>query len=63
LHNRLPAILYALIAADRLLLPGLPELRVVAAFGMGFVALLAILRLALGPPTAVPPSHSPFEQE
>jgi putative membrane protein len=59
----LPAILYALIAADRLLLPGLPELRVVAAFGMGFVALLAILRLALGPPTAVPPSYSPFEQE
>ncbi len=59
----LPAILYALVAADRLLLPSLPELRVVAAFGMGFVALLAILRLALGPPTAVPPRHSPFEQE
>jgi putative membrane protein len=63
LYAGLPALLYALVAADRLLLPDSPELRVVAAFGMGFVALLAVLRLALGPPTAVPPRHSPFEQE
>jgi hypothetical protein len=37
-------------------------LRVVAAFGIGFVALLAVLRLALGPSAAVPPRHFPFEQ-
>jgi len=41
---------------------GLAELRVVAAFGIGFVALLAVLRLALGPSAAVPPRHFPFEQ-
>ena len=45
----LPALLYALVALDRLLLPDFMELRVVAAFGMGLVALLAGLRLALSP--------------
>jgi hypothetical protein len=58
----LPTLLYALVAVDRLLLPDPPELRVVAAFGIGFVALLAVLRLALGPSAAVPPRHFPFEQ-
>lgn len=47
LYGGLPTLLYALVALDRVLLPSLPELRIVAAFGMGFVALLALLRLAL----------------
>ena len=46
-YSGLPALFYAFIALDRLLLPDLVELRVVAAFGIGFVALLAVLRLAL----------------
>lgn len=50
LYGGLPALLYALLALDRVLLPSLPELRIVAAFGMGFVALLALLRLALTQP-------------
>ena len=41
----LPAILYGLVALDAILLPGLPELRIVATFGMAFVALLALLRI------------------
>jgi hypothetical protein len=61
-YSGLPALLYALVAVHRLLLPDSPELRVVAAFGIGFVALLAVLRLALGPSAAVPPRHFPFEQ-
>lgn len=46
-YTGLPAMTYGLIALDRLLLPDLAELRVVAAFGMIFVALLAAMRLAL----------------
>ena len=61
-YSGLPALLYALVAVDRLLLPDSPELRVVAAFGISFVALLAVLRLALGPSAAIPPRHFPFEQ-
>jgi putative membrane protein len=47
LYAGLPIFAYALVAADRVLLPSLPELRVVAAFGMGLVAVLALLRLSL----------------
>lgn len=47
IYAGLPALAYGLIALDRLLLPDLVELRVVAAFGMIFVALLAALRLTL----------------
>lgn len=51
----LPALAYALLALDRILLPDLPELRIVAAFGMGLVALVAVLRLGLPPLAARPP--------
>lgn len=47
LYAGLPALAYALIAVDNILIPGLPALRVVALFGMGFTALLAVMRLAL----------------
>lgn len=48
-YGGLPAIAYGLMALDRLLLPDLVELRVVAAFGMTFIAILATMRLALSP--------------
>ena len=41
----LPVFLYAAMALDRLLLPDLPELRIVAAFSMCVIALLALLRV------------------
>ena len=41
----LPVFLYAEMAVDRLLLPDLPELRIVAAFSMCVIALLASLRV------------------
>lgn len=46
----LPALAYGVIALDRLLLPDMAELRVVAAFGMTFLALLAAIRLVLPAP-------------
>lgn len=51
LYDGLPVFLYALIAIDSLLLTSFPELRIVAAFGMGFTSLLAVLRL---PPAPTP---------
>ena len=47
LYGGAPALAYALVAIDRLLIASSPELHVVAAFGICLVALLAILRLAL----------------
>ena len=44
-YAALPAFIYGLIALDRLILPDLPELRIVAAFGIAFIALLALLRI------------------
>lgn len=41
----LPVLLYGQMALDRFLLPDLPELRIVAAFGMCVIALLATLRV------------------
>jgi len=49
LYAGLPVLAYALVAADRVLIASVPELHVVAAFGMGFLAMLAILRLILSP--------------
>ena len=45
LYAGLPALAYTVLATDRLLLPDLPELRICAAFGMCFIALLAVLRI------------------
>lgn len=47
-HGGLPIIPYALVAADNVLINRVPELHVVAAFGIGLVALIALLRLLLG---------------
>ena len=44
-YTSLPILVYGLVALDRVLLPDLPELRIGAAFGMGFMALLAGLRV------------------
>jgi uncharacterized membrane protein len=46
LYSGLPVLVYALVAIDSVLLPSIPALRVVAMFGMGFIALLAVARLA-----------------
>jgi len=45
LYTGLPVFAYALVAMDHLLRPGLPELRIVAAFGICIIALLAMMRL------------------
>ncbi|MGI3901382.1 MAG: carotenoid biosynthesis protein [Janthinobacterium lividum] len=47
LFGGLPVLAYALVATDAMILPSLPELRIVAMFGMGFIGLLAILHLVL----------------
>jgi putative membrane protein len=47
LYAGLPVLAYAILALDRVLLPDMPELRINAAFGMGLVALIAVLRLTL----------------
>jgi hypothetical protein len=52
LYAGLPVLVYALVAADNILGPSLPALRVVAMFGMGFIALLAVFRLLLTKPPA-----------
>jgi putative membrane protein len=46
-YTGLPVFAYALVAFDHLLIETIPELHVVAAFGICLVALLAILRLIL----------------
>jgi uncharacterized membrane protein len=46
-YTGLPVLAYALVALDHLLIETIPELHVVAAFGICVVALLAILRLIL----------------
>jgi uncharacterized membrane protein len=52
-YGGLPVIAYGLVALDHLLVASLPELHVVAAFGIGLIALLALLRVILvrGPVT------------
>jgi uncharacterized membrane protein len=55
LYGGAPVLAYSLVALDGLLVASVPELHVVAAFGICLVALLAILRLALGrSPIALP---------
>jgi uncharacterized membrane protein len=50
-----PVWAYAIVALDQFLVVTIPELHVVAAVGMGFIALLAVLRLLLGRgPIALP---------
>jgi putative membrane protein len=50
-----PVWAYAFVALDHFLISTIPELHVVAAFGIGFIALLAVLRLLLGRgPIALP---------
>ncbi|CAB3751689.1 carotenoid biosynthesis protein [Paraburkholderia solisilvae] len=46
-YTGLPVLAYALVAFDHLLIETIPELHIVAAFGICLVALLAILRLIL----------------
>ena len=46
-YTGLPVLAYALVALDQLLVVAIPELHIVAAFGICLVALLAILRLTL----------------
>jgi len=48
-YTGLPVLAYALVAFDHLLIETIPELHIVAAFGICLVALLAILRLILVP--------------
>jgi uncharacterized membrane protein len=47
-YSGAPVWAYAIVAVDQLLVVTIPELHVVAAFGMCFIALLAVLRLLLG---------------
>lgn len=49
LYIALPAVAYALVAVDHLVSNAVPELRVVDAFGISFVALIALLRLTSMP--------------
>src|SRR5580698_2916937 len=46
-YTGLPVLAYALVALDHLLIETIPQLHIVAAFGICLVALLAILRLIL----------------
>jgi uncharacterized membrane protein len=46
-YTGLPVLAYALVAFDHLLIETIPELHIVAAFGICLVALLALLRLML----------------
>jgi hypothetical protein len=41
----MPVFSYAFVAMDNVLRPTLPALQIIAFFGMGFIALLAIFRL------------------
>ena len=51
----LPVFAYACVALDRVLIASVPELHIVAAFGMALLASLAILRLVLTPqPISLP---------
>jgi uncharacterized membrane protein len=47
LYMGVPALAYSVVAIDQFLMVAVPELHIVAAFGMCLVALLAILRLSL----------------
>jgi uncharacterized membrane protein len=47
-YSGAPVWAYAIVAVDQLLVVSIPELHIVAAFGMCFIALLAVLRLLLG---------------
>lgn len=54
-YSGAPVWAYAIVAFDQLLMVTIPELHLVAAFGMCFIALLAMLRLLLGRgPIALP---------
>jgi putative membrane protein len=48
IHTGAPALAYAVTSIDQVLMTPVPELHVVAAFGMCFISLLTILRLVLG---------------
>jgi putative membrane protein len=52
LYAGLPVLAYSFVAIDNILRPSLPALQVVAFFGMGFIALLALFRLILPKPSA-----------
>jgi putative membrane protein len=55
IYSGAPVLAYAIVALDQLLVVTIPELHIVAAFSMGFIALLALLRLLLGRgPIALP---------
>jgi putative membrane protein len=52
LYTALPVLAYSLVAVDHLVSNTVPELRVVAAFGIALIALIALLRLASMPQPA-----------
>jgi uncharacterized membrane protein len=55
IYSGAPVWAYAIVALDQFLVPTIPELHVVAGVGIGFIALLAVLRLLLGRgPIALP---------
>jgi uncharacterized membrane protein len=49
LYTALPGLAFSLVAVDHLLSNAVPELRVVDAFGISLIALIALLRLASMP--------------
>jgi hypothetical protein len=49
LYIALPALAYTLVAVDHLVSNAVPELRVVDAFGISLIALIALLRLTSTP--------------
>jgi putative membrane protein len=53
LYMALPALAYSLVAVDHTTSNAVPELRVVAAFGIALIALIALLRLASMPRPAL----------
>jgi putative membrane protein len=53
LYLALPGIAYGLVAADHLFSNAVPELRVVDAFGISLIALIALLRLTSMPRPAL----------
>jgi hypothetical protein len=52
LYTALPALAYSLVALDHLFSNAVPELRIVDAFGISLIALIALLRLASMPQPA-----------
>jgi uncharacterized membrane protein len=57
MYMTLPVILYAFVAFDRAFLGPLPELRIVAVFGICFISVLALFRLLLTrDPVSLPPA-------